>query len=155
MWPHTRRVIRLTLIGPEENRLEPYPKCRTKMKKYRGGGSTGLGNIPKKQCFFFSASLIWWSAWWWSVSGAHGLASTLTRACGRIAEISHRQVKPWGWLWLWSFSTECPIEWPDFGSSCSPTQNFKCTYGEECCCGQCHPRLAGNFKYHGDLKSYL
>merc|ERR1711963_108220 len=38
-------------------------------------------------------------------------------------------------------SSECPIERPDFGSSCSLTQNSKCTYGEECCCGQCHPSI--------------
>ena len=39
------------------------------------------------------------------------------------------------------FSTECPTEQPEFGSACSLPQFAKCSYGEECCCGQCHPRF--------------
>ena len=34
--------------------------------------------------------------------------------------------------------TECPADKPNVGSPCS--QITECSYGEECCCGQCHPR---------------
>jgi len=36
---------------------------------------------------------------------------------------------------------ECPAERPDFGSPCSLPKDAQCPYGEECCCGQCHPSM--------------
>merc|ERR1712037_135301 len=36
---------------------------------------------------------------------------------------------------------DCPTEQPEFGSACSLPQFAKCPYGEECCCGECHPSL--------------
>ena len=38
------------------------------------------------------------------------------------------------------FSSGCPSEQPQFGSSCSISGETQCSYGEECCCDQCHPR---------------
>ena len=35
---------------------------------------------------------------------------------------------------------ECPVKQPDLGSSCSLPETIRCPYGEECCCGRCHPR---------------
>ena len=35
---------------------------------------------------------------------------------------------------------ECPVKQPDLGSSCSLPETTRCEYGEECCCGRCHPR---------------
>ena len=34
---------------------------------------------------------------------------------------------------------ECPKQQPDMWGKCSG--NITCTYGEECCCGKCHPSL--------------
>ena len=39
------------------------------------------------------------------------------------------------------FYTECPAEQPEFGAACSLLEAAQCPYGEECCCGQCHPKL--------------
>ena len=36
----------------------------------------------------------------------------------------------------------CPTEQPELGSSCSLPDLTQCAYGEECCCGKCHPRWA-------------
>jgi len=36
---------------------------------------------------------------------------------------------------------ECPAEQPEFGSTCSLPEAAQCPYGEECCCGQCHPSM--------------
>ena len=36
----------------------------------------------------------------------------------------------------------CPTEQPELGSSCSLPDLTQCSYGEECCCGKCHPRSA-------------
>merc|ERR1712212_329746 len=36
---------------------------------------------------------------------------------------------------------ECPAEQPEFGSACSLPEAAQCPYGEECCCGQCHPNM--------------
>jgi len=36
---------------------------------------------------------------------------------------------------------ECPAEQPEFGSACSLPDAVQCPYGEECCCGQCHPNM--------------
>ena len=44
------------------------------------------------------------------------------------------------------FATECPAEQPEFGSTCSLPEAAQCPYGEECCCGQCHPRRRSTFK---------
>ncbi len=33
----------------------------------------------------------------------------------------------------------CPASQPAPGSPCSDT-SLVCTYGQECCCGRCHPR---------------
>jgi len=42
----------------------------------------------------------------------------------------------------------CPTEQPKFGSPCSLPPSLQCSYGKECCCGQCHPSMeftcAGN-----------
>ena len=38
------------------------------------------------------------------------------------------------------FSTECPAEQPEFGTACSLPEGAQCPYGEECCCGECHPK---------------
>jgi len=35
----------------------------------------------------------------------------------------------------------CPAERPEFGSSCSHPAGGRCSYGEECCCGACHPSM--------------
>jgi len=35
----------------------------------------------------------------------------------------------------------CPAERPEFGSSCDHPAGGQCTYGQECCCGECHPSL--------------
>ena len=42
--------------------------------------------------------------------------------------------------WTKILSTECPAEQPAFGSACSLPEAAQCPYGEECCCGQCHPK---------------
>ena len=34
----------------------------------------------------------------------------------------------------------CPIEQPMSGSSCPLPEGTQCSYGEECCCGECHTR---------------
>lgn len=34
--------------------------------------------------------------------------------------------------------TECPETQPEFGSPCSAVNTIDCSYGEECCCGECH-----------------
>jgi len=36
---------------------------------------------------------------------------------------------------------ECPAEQPEFGSACSLPEGAQCPYGEECCCGECHPNM--------------
>merc|ERR1711990_335541 len=36
---------------------------------------------------------------------------------------------------------ECPAEQPEFGSVCSLPEGAQCPYGEECCCGECHPNM--------------
>merc|ERR1712210_240194 len=36
---------------------------------------------------------------------------------------------------------ECPAEQPEFGSACSLPEGAQCPYGEECCCGECHPSM--------------
>ena len=36
--------------------------------------------------------------------------------------------------------TVCPIEQPMSGSSCPLPEGTQCSYGEECCCGECHTR---------------
>merc|ERR1712018_560562 len=36
---------------------------------------------------------------------------------------------------------ECPAEQPEFGSACSLPEGVQCSYGEECCCGECHPNM--------------
>jgi len=36
---------------------------------------------------------------------------------------------------------ECPAEQPEFGDACSLPEAAQCPYGEECCCGQCHPNM--------------
>ena len=51
-------------------------------------------------------------------------------------------------IWVFTFvliktvSGTCPTEQPEFGSSCSLPDLTQCSYGEECCCGKCHPRWA-------------
>jgi len=37
--------------------------------------------------------------------------------------------------------TECPATRPQSGSPCPETVELECSYGEECCCGKCHPSL--------------
>merc|ERR1740123_1111820 len=36
---------------------------------------------------------------------------------------------------------ECPTEQPEFGSACSLPEGAQCPFGEECCCGECHPNM--------------
>jgi len=36
---------------------------------------------------------------------------------------------------------ECPAEQPEFGAACSLPEAAQCPYGEECCCGKCHPNM--------------
>merc|ERR1712210_271912 len=37
--------------------------------------------------------------------------------------------------------SECPAEQPEFGTACSLPEGAQCPYGEECCCGECHPSM--------------
>ena len=40
-----------------------------------------------------------------------------------------------------NFSSDCPKEEPTIGEPCSlPSDVGPCSYGLECCCGECHPR---------------
>jgi len=34
---------------------------------------------------------------------------------------------------------ECPVEEPESGSPCGHPAGEQCSYGEECCCGECYP----------------
>jgi len=34
---------------------------------------------------------------------------------------------------------ECPVEEPELGSPCAHPAGEQCSYGQECCCGECHP----------------
>merc|ERR1712106_146534 len=34
-----------------------------------------------------------------------------------------------------------PAEQPEFGAACSLPEAAQCPYGEECCCGVCHPNM--------------
>jgi predicted nucleic acid-binding Zn-ribbon protein len=36
---------------------------------------------------------------------------------------------------------KCPLEQPSIGTPCSLPPGLECTYGEECCCGECSPSL--------------
>jgi len=38
-------------------------------------------------------------------------------------------------------ASECPAEQPEFGTACSLFLAAQCPYGEECCCGECHPSM--------------
>jgi len=37
--------------------------------------------------------------------------------------------------------TRCPTEQPEMGSACSLSSRTECSYGEECCCGECHASM--------------
>merc|ERR1711953_1521522 len=37
--------------------------------------------------------------------------------------------------------SECPAEQPEFGTACSLPEGAQCPYGEDCCCGECHPSM--------------
>ena len=53
------------------------------------------------------------------------------------------------------FSTECPAEQPEFGSACSLPEGAQCPYGEECCCGECHPKWGKTHKEHVSFIKYF